>query len=275
MSDEDIEESIRRSARRRRHVVTGLGIAAAAGFAVLAFGLYRQHHPAERPSVELTGAQRARLVAALERSRAVLTAADRPWKAKLAAVDPAAMPADAPPCMRLDFHRDRLAQSPQSWGGWSLGALPIERHGTMSLSSTPYPFELLAAGAPLPEHSAELRARLHELDEERRALDRPSFSPFEDRLSRVSYDSLYATEVVLRLEAVVAPHADPGGGAGTFAGGAVIARGWMYDHRANQVVCAGTVQVESSSLVDTGWTGLNEDLLINLVREAPGALRAR
>jgi len=273
-SDADYEQSLVRASRGRRRIVIALGVLAALGFAALGFALYRQRYPPLNEGEELTADQRAQLSGAIQRSRAALLAADRPWRAKLAAVTPSASPADAPACTRLDFYRETLARHPQMWDGWTLGELPIERRGVWSMTSTPYPFLLLSAGAPLPEHSAELSSRLADLAEEEAALPHPSVVPFASRLSRVTHEQLYATEIVLRLLAVVDPSADPGPRAYTFRAGALAAEGWMYDHRRNEVVCAGVVQVASSSSVDLGSTGLAEDLLVNLVREAPGALRA-
>jgi hypothetical protein len=280
---DDFEAQLARTNRRRRAILATLAALVLAAFSWMAYTSYRRMYPPPRPVVTLTRDQRAEIAQQLRDSRAKLRAADRPWRAKIGAVDPQQVSPDAPRCTRLDFYRETLARHPQNWRGWRTGldpfpelgeALSVRRHGSWSITSVPYPILLLPPGAPLPEHSAEHRFRLEDLEREERSLDHDQHVDFRRRLSAVRHTELYATEIVLRLLGSAAPRADMSPHASTFESGVLVAEGWMYDHRTNDLPCAGIVRVESSASVDLRSTGLNEDLIVNLIREAPGQLRA-
>jgi hypothetical protein len=282
-TDDDFEAQLARGNRRRRVVLGAFAAAVLGGVSWLGLTLYHRVHPPPRPVVALTGPERAQLAEQIRASRVALLAANRPWRAQVAAVAPLEVPTDAPRCTRLDFYRERLDLHPQNWGGWELGrrpfvelgeALSITHHGSWSITRVPYPIAILPPDAPLPEHSAELRFRLEELEREEAALDRPGYAAFGRRLEDVTHTELYATEIMLRVVGSMAPRAASGRHVTTFEPGVLVAEGWMYNHREDRVVCAGVVRVENSAFVDLRSTGLNEDLIINLIREAPGDLAA-
>lgn len=280
---DDFEAQLIRANRRRGVMFGALAAAVLGGFGWIGFTAFRRANPPPSPVVTISSAERAQLVQQIRASREALVAADRPWREQVAAVAPLEVPSDAPRCSALDFHRETLARHPQNWGGWELGnrpfpelgeALSVAHHGSWSITQIPYPIAILPPDAPLPEHSAELRFRLDALEREESGLDRPQHGDFGSRLADVTYTELYATEIMLRVVGSMAPRAGAGGHVTTFEPGVLVAEGWMYDHRANRLVCAGVVRVESSAFVELRSTGLNEDLIVNLIREAPGDLFA-
>lgn len=280
MSEADeLEAALRRSERRRRGVLIGIGVLGAAGaLAFVVYGQRRAGGPGSRdPEPALTAAQQQQLVAAIAKSRETITAHDADWRAAIDGVEPHEVPAEAPACGALASSKRGLAASPQSseFGSWELVDEPITRFnsGSMaSLSRTPWPLGMSLAGTPPPAHSPHARFRLRELERLAAQLAEPSYHTFDERLRAATIDKLYANDVQLVIDNVREPEL-VAGTRDRYSGGAITARAWVYDHDSRRVVCAGVVRATSSPAVDTGVTNLNDDLLTNLVRAIPDGVR--
>lgn len=226
----------------------------------------------DRHGEALSAAQQTQLRDALTKARAEVVAADAGWSDAIAKVDPLAH-ADAERCTALDFEESTLSQNPQSWHGWDLSSIPWERGGVMSVTTTPFPVTIIGKADAIPANSPEASARLHEIDRMLAEIASPSFRTFDDRMKDIP-KTLYATDVLVRLDVAIRPkEVVANTRVREFEGGFAHARAWMYDHAKKSVVCAGIISAESSASVDTGWTSIGEDLLLNLIRAIPRSLR--
>jgi hypothetical protein len=278
MHEDDFEAGLRRSQRRKQIIVIALGVLVLGGVAALLGHRLLQKHEEEHyepPTHALSDAQRKELATALENSRKLIEEADRPWRAAVAAVDPKTIADDAPPCPALE--RFDLDDNPQagSYGSWHLPEPPIDRFkggSSASLSRTPFPVHMVRG--VIPPHSPEATIRLGQLESMSRQLSQDTHRTFEDRLGEATMDKLETTDVLLIFDVVREPEGtgDPHA-RDRFKPGAIVARGWAFDHETNQVVCAGLVTAQSSTTVDTGTTNLNDDLLTNTVRAIPEGVR--
>lgn len=278
---DDLEAQLVRSQRRRRTVLSAVGIAGAAGLALLfaSGGRCGRGDGYADPQPPLTAEQKQELRDAIAKSRAAITAADAGWRAAIDAVDPAAVPTTAPPCNTLAIFNDDLRKSPQSseFGSWELlDDKVIDRFNSGSMASltrTPFPLGLVAADQPPHTASPEARFRLLELDRFERALDEPSSTTLAERLRDARIEKLYADNVYLVLDRAQDAQL-VAGSRDQYTAGAIRARAWVYDHTTKKVICAGIVTATSSTSVDTGHTNLGDDLLTNLVRAIPDGVRS-
>lgn len=199
-------------------------------------------------------------------SRALIDAADAQWQAALAtAVMP---PEDAPRCTKLEFFRERLQSNYQTWRGWDVAG------ESANVVQTPYPVTVAAVGAGLPEHSAVGYHRLSQLAQVERDLEATApLSGFRTLLRMATVPEFRSTEIYFAPAASKAAREGPYREA-SFEGGFQAGTAWMYDHEAAKIVCAGEVVVGSSEVVELGYTSLDGDLFVNLVRELPYRLRA-
>jgi hypothetical protein len=218
--------------------------------------------------VKLSAAQREELDATIAGSRAAIEQLDAPWHAAVAAVDPKKVDPGGPVCEALDFAASDLASNPQGWSSWSVDS-PLGFNGgsTASFTGAPFPLAFLKAGEAVPAHSPGASAYLKQLDQ----AGGPSTLAFEDRKSRAKIADIPPIDVLVRLDEVVEPKLLE---ENRFVAGQLVASAWVYDHSANAVVCAGTVDVTNSTTVDPGTSNLDDDLMISLVRALPGGLRS-
>ncbi len=150
------------------------------GFAVMLLASCQKKHPSPNPQVSEAEAAACELA---------IETADTGWTAAISAVDPSRVGSDLPECAALSWADATLAQNPQSWHGWQLLPVPWEHGGMMSVSSTPFPMQIINATEPIPAHSPEATIDLAGI-----------------AARKIIPKSLYTQDVLIRLAVAVTPH---------------------------------------------------------------------